>query len=104
MVFHDLLGVASSVAFNDARPDSDAHRPPIWIARLATMGRGSPALEIISREQRDAATLHFAPPATSPTIMCLFSSQGVDQLTLPFADGELVEEDQPQLAFALVGA
>jgi hypothetical protein len=36
--------------------------------------------------------------------MCLFSSQGVDQLTLPFADGELVEEEQPQLAFALVGA
>ena len=63
-----------------------------------------PRFEIISREQRDAATLHLAPPATSPTIMCLFTSQGVDQLTLPFADGELVEEEQPQLAFALVGA
>ena len=63
-----------------------------------------PRFEIISREQRDAATLHLAPAAMSPTIMCLFSSQGVDQLTLPFADGELVEEEQPQLAFALVGA
>jgi hypothetical protein len=34
----------------------------------------------------------------------LFSSQAVEQLTLPFTDEELVEDDQPQLTFALVGA
>ena len=64
-----------------------------------------PRFEVISQEQRDAAALHVAPPAdTSPTIVCLFSSQDVDQLTLPFTDRELVEEVQPQLAFASVGA
>jgi hypothetical protein len=64
-----------------------------------------PRFEVISQEQRDVATLHIAPPAdTSPTIMSLFSSQGVEQLTLPFTDRELVEDDQPQLAFASVGA
>jgi hypothetical protein len=58
-----------------------------------------PRFEVISREQR--AALHVAPPAdTSPTIMCLFSSQAVDQLTLPFADRELVEDDQPNLTTA----
>jgi hypothetical protein len=40
--------------------------------------------EVISQEQRTLAALHVAPPAdTSPTILCLFSSQVVDQLTLP---------------------
>lgn len=64
-----------------------------------------PRFEVISQEQRDAAALLVAPPAdTLPTTMCLFSSQAVDQLTLPFTDRELVEEDQPQLAFVLVGA
>jgi hypothetical protein len=64
-----------------------------------------PRFEVISQEQRDVATLHIAPPAdTSPTIISLFSSQGVEQLTLPFTDRELVEDDQPQLAFASVGA
>jgi hypothetical protein len=64
-----------------------------------------PRFEVISQEQRDVAALHVAPPAdTSPTIMCLFSSQAVDQLTLPFTDRELVEDDQPQLTFASVGA
>ena len=64
-----------------------------------------PRFEVISQEQKAAAALHNAPPAnTSPTLLCLFSSQAVDQLTLPFTDRELVEEDQPQLAFVLVGA
>ena len=64
-----------------------------------------PRFEVISQEQRDVAALHVAPPTdTSPTIMCLFSSQAVDQLTLPFTDRELVEDDQPQLAFASAGA
>lgn len=64
-----------------------------------------PRFEVISQEQRAVAGLHVAPPAdTSPTIMCLFSSQAVDQLTLPFTDQELVEDDQPQLTFASVGA
>jgi hypothetical protein len=58
-----------------------------------------PRFEVISQEQR--AALHVAPSAhTSPTIMCLFNSQAVDQLTLPFADRELVEDDQPQLTTA----
>jgi hypothetical protein len=64
-----------------------------------------PRFEVISQEQKTVAALHVAPPTdTSPTILCLFSSQELDQLTLPFTDGELVEEDQPQLAFASVGA
>ena len=64
-----------------------------------------PRFEVISQEQKALAALHVAPPAdTSPTIMCLFSSQAVDQLTLPFTDRELIEDDQPQLAFASVGA
>jgi hypothetical protein len=64
-----------------------------------------PRFEVISQEQKAVAALHVAPPAeTSPTIMCLFSSQAVDQLTLPFTDRELVEDDQPQLTFATVGA
>ena len=64
-----------------------------------------PRFEVISQEQKTVAALHVAPPTdTSPTILCLFNSQELDQLTLPFTDGELVEEDQPQLAFASVGA
>ena len=60
-----------------------------------------PRFEVISQEQKAVAALHVAPPAdTSPTILCLFSPQDVDQLTLPFTDRELVEDDQPQLAFA----
>ena len=63
-----------------------------------------PRFEVISQEQKAAAALHIAPPAdTSPTILGLFS-ETVDQLTLPFTDQELVEDDQPQLAFASVGA
>ena len=70
-----------------------------------------PRFEVISQEQKAVAALHIAPPAdTSPTILCLFSSQTVDQLTLPFmdqdlvTDGELIEDNQPQLTFASVGA
>ena len=70
-----------------------------------------PRFEVISQEQKAVAALHIAPPAdTSPTILCLFSSQAVDQLTLPFTeqelvtDRELIEDNQPQLTFASVGA
>jgi hypothetical protein len=64
-----------------------------------------PRFEVIDQEQKTVADLPIAPPAdTSPTILWLFSPQDVDQLTLPFTDRELVEEDQPQLTFASVGA
>ena len=63
-----------------------------------------PRFEVISPEQKAVAALQIAPPAdTSPTMLCLFSLKDVDQLTLPFTDRELVEDDQPQLAFASVG-
>ena len=68
-----------------------------------------PRFEVISQEQKAVAILHIARPAdTSPTILCLFSSQDVDQITLPFTelvtDRELIEDNQPQLTFASVGA
>lgn len=64
-----------------------------------------PRFEVISDEQRSLAVLHVEPQAdTSPATLCLFSSQAVDQLTLPFTDRELVEDEQPQLAFASIGA
>jgi hypothetical protein len=64
-----------------------------------------PRFEVISQDQKAGAVLHVAQPTDSgATILCLFSSQETDQLTLPFTDQELVEDDQPQLAFALVGA
>jgi hypothetical protein len=64
-----------------------------------------PRFEVISQEQRSPAVLHAEAPADkSPTILCLFSSPAVDQLALPFTDQELVEDEQPQLVFALVGA
>jgi len=70
-----------------------------------------PRFEVISQEQRAVAALHIAPPADrSPTILCLFSSEAVDQLTLPFTeqevvtDRELIKDNQPQLTFASVGA
>lgn len=70
-----------------------------------------PRFEVISQEQKAVAALHIAPPAdTSPTMMCLFSSEAVDQLTLPFTeqelvtDRELIKDNQPQLTFASVGA
>jgi len=64
-----------------------------------------PRFEVITQEQKAVAALQVSPPADmSPTILCLFGSQAVEQLTLPFKDRELVEDDQPQLAFASVGA
>ena len=64
-----------------------------------------PRFEVITQEQKAVAALHVAPPAdTSPTTLCLFGPQALEQLTLPFTDRELVEDDQPQLTFALVGA
>src|SRR5262245_37501466 len=64
-----------------------------------------PRFELISQEQKAVAALHTVPPAdTSPTILCLFSPQAVDQLRLPFTDQKLVEDDPPQLVFASVGA
>ena len=63
-----------------------------------------PRFEVISQEQRSRAALHIVPPAdTSPTILCLFSSQAADQLTLPFTEGELIEDEQPELTYASVG-
>ena len=60
--------------------------------------------EVISQEQKALAALRIAPPTdASPTGLCLFNSQAVDQLTLPFTNQELVEDDQPQLVFASVG-
>ena len=64
-----------------------------------------PRFEVITQEQKAMATLLVAPPAdTSLTTLSLFTPQAVEQLTLPFTDGELVEDDQPQLALASVGA
>jgi hypothetical protein len=61
-----------------------------------------PRFEVISQERKAVAAFHAAPPAD--TILCLFSPNDVDQLALPFRHQELVEDDQPQLAFAAVGA
>jgi hypothetical protein len=61
--------------------------------------------EVVSHEQKAVAAFHAALPAdTSSPILCLFRPNDVDQLTLPFQYQELVEDDQPQLAFAAVGA
>ena len=65
-----------------------------------------PRFEAITQEQKAMAALLVAPPAdtSNPTTLSLFPPQAVEQLTLPFTDGELVEDDQPQLALASVGA
>jgi len=64
-----------------------------------------PRFEVISQEQRALAALHIVPPTdTSPTILCLFNAQAAEQLTLPFTDRELVEDEQPELTCASVGA
>ena len=64
-----------------------------------------PRFEGISQEKRALAAQHLAtPPDTSPVILCLFSSQAVEQLTLPFTDRELIEDEQPELTYASVGA
>ena len=64
-----------------------------------------PRFEVISPEQKAAAAMHLAPPVdASPTIFSLFSQQDVDQLALPFVEQQPVEDDQPELTFALIGA
>src|SRR4029078_4453200 len=63
-----------------------------------------PRFEVITQEQKAKAALHITAHAdTTPKILSLFTSQDVEQLRLPFTDGELIEDDQPQLAFASVG-
>ena len=64
-----------------------------------------PRFEVITQEQKAMAALLVAPPPDpSPTTLCLFTPQPLEQLMLPFTDRELVEDDQPQLALASVGA
>jgi hypothetical protein len=64
-----------------------------------------PRFEVISQEQWALAALHVTPPGdTSPTTLSLFTSESLDQLTLPFTDRDLVEDEQPQATFVLVGA
>jgi hypothetical protein len=64
-----------------------------------------PRFEVISQKQKAAAAMHLAPPVdASPMIFSLFSQQDVDQLTLPFVEQQPVEDDQPELTFALSGA
>jgi hypothetical protein len=64
-----------------------------------------PRFEVITQEQKAKAALHITAHAdTTPKILSLFTSEDVEQLRLPFTDGELIEDDQPQLAFASVGA
>ena len=98
----------------------ELHRPvrptmPGWTRARTGLQSGSlglrlweedlPRFEVISQEQKAVAGLPVMPQAdTAPTVLCLFPQQTVDQLTLPFTDQELIEDDQPQLAFASVGA
>lgn len=64
-----------------------------------------PRFEVISQEQKPTAALPIAPPPDAAhDTLCLFSGEAVEQLTLPFAHEEFVEDDQPKLAFASVGA
>jgi len=64
-----------------------------------------PRFEVITQEQKAKAALHITAHAdTTPKILSLFTSEDVEQLRLPFTDGELIEDDQPKLAFASVGA
>ena len=64
-----------------------------------------PRFDGSTREQKAEAALHIATHAdTTPRILCLFPFEEVEQLRLPFRDGGLVKDDQPQLAFASVGA
>ena len=63
-----------------------------------------PRFEVITQEQRAVAALHVATSDDAAHTLCLFSPQDQEQLRLPFTDRELVEDEQPQLAFASVGA
>jgi hypothetical protein len=64
-----------------------------------------PRFEVISQEEKAVAGLNLVPPAdTNPTTLSLYSPETVEQLTLPFTNQELVEDDQLLPAFASVGA
>ena len=64
-----------------------------------------PRFEVITQDEKPVAALHVEASAdTTPTILCLFSPEDGEQLRLPFTEGELVEDDQPELAFASVGS
>lgn len=63
-----------------------------------------PRFEVITQEEKAVAALEVPATDTTPTFMWLFSSEEAEQLRLPFTDRDLVEDDQPVLAFASVGA
>ena len=64
-----------------------------------------PRFEVISQKQQSVATVNVSPPADmGPALLWLFRPEEVDQLALPFSDRDIVEDDQPQLAFASAGA
>lgn len=63
-----------------------------------------PRFEVITQEERAVAGVDVPATDTTPTLLRLFTFEGPEQLRLPFIDKELVEDDQPVLAFASVGA
>ena len=63
-----------------------------------------PRFEVITEEQKALAASRFAAADRDPATLCLFNFEEVEQLALPFTDRGLVEDEQPQLAFAAVGA
>ena len=63
-----------------------------------------PRFEVITQEEKAVAALDVPATDTTPTFMWLFTSEEAEQLRLPFTNRELVEDDQPVLAFASVGA
>jgi hypothetical protein len=62
-----------------------------------------PRFEVIRKEEKCATSVQVA-PAADPVTLWLFSDQAEDQLALPFSDQELVDDDQPELIFASIGA
>jgi hypothetical protein len=62
-----------------------------------------PRFEVIRKEQKSVASVQVGFDE-SPMTLWLFSDPAEDQLTLPFSDHELVEDDQPELIFASIGA
>jgi len=93
----------------------ELHRPmrstmPGWTRARTGLQSGSldlrlweedlPRFEVMNQKQKSSTALHVAPPADkSPALLCLFSSQDMDQLSLPFTNQEL-DDDQPQLTVA----
>ena len=63
-----------------------------------------PRFEVITQEERAVAGVDVPATDTTPTLLRLFTFEEPEQLRLPFRDKELVEDDQPVLAFASVGA